>query len=413
MSVFVTDGEQRATLALVRALGRASIPVTVGSKSGASLAGSSRFCAGQVRYPSPVEDAEGFQASLLTEMQSGRYKVLIPMTDITTILAARMRSSLEPHVRLPIAPAETIERIQDKREMLFAAQKIGLGCPTTYMLRDEDDLDAIAPGLPYPVVLKPRLSWLRRDAQWASGGVQYAQNAEDLKKKYAQSHASIPYPLVQERLEGEGRGVFLLIWNGELKAAFCHRRLREKPPWGGVSVYRESMPFDRDIVEKSYRLLQNFGWQGPAMVEFKVDNCDGRLKLMEVNGRFWGSLQLALDAGMNFPLLYYRLAMGENPPAEFAYKAGVRSRWLLGDLDQLLILWKHSSAPNGARRLEPSKLRATLDFLKFYEPDLHYEILRFEDPAPGWFEGKDYLRALTHRQPARGVALPKEKARAH
>ena len=33
MSVFVTDGEQRATLALVRALGRAGIPVAVGSKS--------------------------------------------------------------------------------------------------------------------------------------------------------------------------------------------------------------------------------------------------------------------------------------------------------------------------------------------------------------------------------------------
>ena len=65
--------------------------------------------------------------------------------------------------------------------------------------------------------------------------------------------------------------MFLLSWNGELKAAFCHRRLREKPPWGGVSVYRESIPFDEEIVEKSFTLLQAIGWQGPAMVEFKVD----------------------------------------------------------------------------------------------------------------------------------------------
>jgi predicted ATP-grasp superfamily ATP-dependent carboligase len=192
-----------------------------------------------------------------------------------------------------------------------------------------------------------------------------------------------------------------------LKAAFCHRRLREKPPWGGVSVYRESMPFDSEIVNKSYRLLQTFGWQGPAMVEFKVDNRDGQLKLMEVNGRFWGSLQLALDAGMNFPLLYYRLAIGENAPAQFDYKAGVRSRWLLGDLDQLLIRWKHHGGQNGFSGYNESRLRASVDFMKFYERDLHYEILRFEDPAPGWYECKAYVRALMRS------GSHKETTRAH
>jgi predicted ATP-grasp superfamily ATP-dependent carboligase len=407
VSVFVTDGEQRATLALVRALGRAGIPVTVGSGSADSLAGSSRFCTRQVRYPSPSGEGAAFQASLLKEMQSGGYKVLIPMTDITTILVSQMQEALAPFVRVPIATGAQINQVQDKREMLLAAQKIGIGYPATFMLGHQDDLEATAASLTYPVVLKPRLSWLRHEDRWVSGGVQYAYNAEDLKQKYRQAHAKIPHPLVQERIEGEGRGVFLLVWNGELKAAFCHRRLREKPPWGGVSVYRESLPLDHEIVDRSYRLLQAFGWQGPAMVEFKVDNRDQQLKLMEVNGRFWGSLQLAMDAGMNFPLLYYRLAIGEDAPSQFDYKAGVRSRWLLGDLDQLLIRWKHRTGQNGFARGESSKLRASLEFMKFYEPNLHYEILRFEDPAPGWYECKSYLQALMHRPG------PQEKARAH
>ena len=407
MSVFVTDGEQRATLALVRALGREGIPVTVGSKFADSLAGSSRYCAKRVRYPPPLEHDEAFRTFLLDEMKRGGYKVLFPMTDITTILAAEMHHTLEPFVRVPIATSEQIARVQDKRTMLLAACKVGIAAPATYMLSDDEDIDAVAERIQYPVVLKPRLSWLRRNEAWISGGVQFIHNAAELKEKYRRAHALIPHPLVQERLEGEGRGVFLLIWNGELKAAFCHRRLREKPPWGGVSVYRESLPFDRAIVEKSYRLLQECGWQGPAMVEFKVDNRDGELKLMEVNGRFWGSLQLALDAGMNFPLLYYRLAIGENVPAQFDYKAGVRSRWLLGDLDQLLIRWTHPTGENGMAGPQPSRLRASLDFMKFYEPNLHYEILRFEDPAPGWFECKAYVRALAH------LPKPKEKSRAH
>lgn len=408
MSVFVTDGEQRATLALVRALGRAGISVTVGAKSADSLAGSSRYCAGRVRYPSPSEQGQAFQASMLEEMRSGGYEVLFPMTDITTILVAQMGETLRPLVRVPIPTERQIGQVQDKRQVLLAARKIGIGCPETFMLDDNRSLDAVAERLAYPVVLKPRLSWLWRNGEWVSGGVQYAHGAEDLKKKYLESHALIPHPLVQERIEGEGRGVFLLVWNGQLKAAFCHRRLREKPPWGGVSVYRESIPFEPEIVDQSYKLLQAFGWQGPAMVEFKVDNRDGRLKLMEVNGRFWGSLQLALDAGMNFPLLYYRLAIGEDPPAQFDYKVGVRSRWLLGDLDQLLIRWTHPDGQNGFSRYPTSKLRASLDFMKFYERNLHYEVLRFEDLGPGWYEGKAYLQALLHRSRSH-----KESAGAH
>jgi predicted ATP-grasp superfamily ATP-dependent carboligase len=334
---------------------------------------------------------------VLKEMQSGNYKVLFPMTDITTILVARMREAVKPFVRVPIATEEQIDQVQDKRKVLLAALRIGIGCPETFMLHDNEDLEAVAKRLHYPVVLKPRRSWLWRTGEWVSGGVQYAHDAEDLKKKYLQSHALIPRPLVQERIDGEGRGVFLLVWNGELKAAFCHRRLREKPPWGGVSVYRESIPFDREIVDKSYELLRAFGWQGPAMVEFKVDNRDGQLKLMEVNGRFWGSLQLALDAGINFPLLYYRLAIGEDAPSQFDYRAGVRSRWLLGDLDQLLIRWTHPDGQNGFSRYKTSKLRASLDFMKFYERNLHYEILRFDDPAPGWYECKSYFQALRQR----------------
>ena len=405
MAVFVTDGDQRATLAVVRALGRAGIPVTVGSSERNSLAGTSRYCSRKVPYPSPLEATESFRTSLRNEMMGYRYQVLLPMTDVTMLLVAQMRDALAPLVRLPIPSEEQVKLAQDKRHMLLLAQQLGIAFPKTYMVHEDERLEDIARRVRYPVVIKPRFSWFLRKGSWVSGSVHYGHDPDDLTAKYQEAHSQIPHPLIQEKIEGEGRGVFLLLWDGQLRAAFCHRRLREKPPWGGVSVYRESLPLDEELVHKSLALLRAVGWQGVAMVEFKVDRQDGRAKLMEVNGRFWGSLQLAIDAGMNFPLLLYRLANEEDVPAQFNYKVGVKSRWLLGDLDHLLIRLTRSRGLDGFSDNQVSRVRAFVDFWKMYQRGLRYEILRFEDPGPGWYECKSYIREMLQRFSDRGEGI--------
>lgn len=390
--VLVTDGDQRSTLALVRALGRAGISVVVGERRAESLAGSSRYCAGRVRYPSPSEDSARFQEFLYEEVKREQHGILIPMTDVTTRLIAQMRDRIERFVTVPIPAEEAIYRSQDKGYVIELAEKLGVPCPRTVSLENGGDPAELARTMHFPVVIKPRFSHFYRSGHWLSGPVEYARTPEDLTLKYRESDRQIPRPLVQEKLTGEGRGVFLLVWNGELKAAFCHRRMREKPPSGGVSVFRESIPLDKPLVEKSLALLKGLDWQGVAMAEFKIDRQDGLAKLMEVNGRFWGSLQLPIDAGMNFPLLLYRLAKGENVAPQLEYRVGVKSRWLLGDLDHLLITMKTPGQANGLSCPSWPRLNALAQFFRFYERDLHYEILRMDDTRPGWFESKAYFR---------------------
>jgi predicted ATP-grasp superfamily ATP-dependent carboligase len=396
MAVLVTDGDQRSTLAVVRSLGSAGIPVSVGNSFPRCLAGSSRYSAGTVCYPSPWENQEAFQAFLIDAVRGGRYQVLMPMTDVTLQLVSQIREALGPWVRVPIPSAEQVKVAQDKRRVLALAQQIGIPCPRTFMLSEKESLEEVAQKAHYPVVIKPRFSRFFSRGTWFYGGVTYARDPAQLKKLYEQCHSQIPFPVVQEKIKGEGRGVFLLIWEGEVKAAFFHRRRREKPPWGGASVYCESLSRDEDLLQKALLLLRTIGWQGVAMVEFKVDNQDGQAKLMEINGRFWGSLQLAIDAGVNFPLLLYRLALGDTVPTQHSYKVGVKSRWLLGDLDQLLIRLTHHQG-DGLLDSDVSRPRACLDFLKFYEPNLHYEVLRLDDPAPGWFEIRSYFQDSVRR----------------
>ncbi len=175
---------------------------------------------------------------------------------------------------------------------------------------------------------------------------------------------------------------------------FSHRRIREKPPSGGVSVYRESIAADAGLVARSRALLDRFSWQGVAMIEFKVDEATGTPYLMEINGRFWGSLQLAVDAGVDFPALLIALAQGENPPPVTRYRPGVRSRWWLGDVDHLLARIRRTSAELALPPGAPSRLRAIFDFLTLWKPGDRSEIFRWRDPAPAlrelrlWVQGR-------------------------
>ena len=397
MTVFVTDGEQRSTLAVVRSLGRAGIPVTVGSRQPSSLAGSSRYCSKTIVYPSPSNARQEFEDFLRREMASRQYHILLPMTDMVTRIIAGQRDALSPFVCLPIPAEDRLILAQDKRCALKLAEQVFLSTPATYMLNPGDSIEDVVGRVHFPVVIKPRFSSFPQGAGWISGNVEYARDAEELVRKYRQSHSRIPFPLVQEKIEGEGMGVFLLLWDGELKAAFCHRRLREKPPWGGPSVYRESIPLDPKLLRKSMAFLEAIGWQGPAMLEFKVDRRDGQPKLMEVNARFWGSLQLAIDAGINFPLMLYRLATGEKVAPQFEYRVGIKSRWLLGDFDHLLIRLKNAKGPDGSNGNHHSRVRACIEFLKLYERDSYYEVFRRNDPGPGWHELRAYVRGLTAR----------------
>jgi predicted ATP-grasp superfamily ATP-dependent carboligase len=136
------------------------------------------------------------------------------------------------------------------------------------------------------------------------------------------------------------------------------------------------------------KLLGAADWTGPAMVEFRVSDA-GTPYLMEVNGRFWGSLQLAIDCGVDFPWLLYRITRNLPLTPPQPYITGKRLRWLLGDLDSLLIrLRQDRESPRGAARVLAAFARSCVDL------SCRQEILRLSDPRPGVRELAQWLSAL-------------------
>ena len=170
---------------------------------------------------------------------------------------------------------------------------------------------------------------------------------------------------------------------------FAHRRLREKPPSGGFSVYRESIALQAGLVGAGLRLLEALDWRGVAMIECKREPATGRHVIMEVNGRFWGSLQLAIDAGVDFPSLLVRCAAGETVPECRQYRVGIRSRWFWGDVDHLYLRWRSGGA----------RLAALRDFVRVRPGRDRPEVWRWRDPAPFLVETLQWLRLLPRETP--------------
>jgi hypothetical protein len=109
--------------------------------------------------------------------------------------------------------------------------------------------------------------------------------------------------------------------------------------------------------------------------------------LIEVNARFWGSLQLAVDAGVDFPRLLYELATGGQPRPPGGYTIGRRLRWLLGDLDHSYLLLKDRSGSIGALRKAAAIGRSLWPWL----PNTGLETFRASDPMPFVAELRQYL----------------------
>jgi predicted ATP-grasp superfamily ATP-dependent carboligase len=398
--ILVTDAEQRASLAVVRSLGRAGHHVVVCGGRSHTLAGASRFCRASHVVPDPRTDPGGYQAGIERLVESERIEIVVPLTDRSALTVPALRSS-RPAVAVAFPPFEAYERISDKRHLMDVARELGVPVPRQVVLENAAARVSAGhlreSGLGFPIVLKPARSAVSGEAGVRSFGVRMV----DAEHELAPALAAFPpeaYPLlVQERITGSGLGAFMLADRGRVLASFAHRRLREKPPTGGVSVYCESVPLREDVRVYAERILARFAWTGVAMVEFKEDAASGTVNLMEVNGRFWGSLQLAIDAGVDFPDLLIRMVLGEEVPPVTAYRVGIRSRWLWGDVDHLLWMLR---APHGALAAHPelpSRARALARFLVPWRPGDRFAVLRSSDPAPFLRESVQWAQSVVGR----------------
>lgn len=305
--VLLTNASTRIAYSILRSLGERGLKVGLGVDSHSGMARYSRRCAGAFRHPCAEENPEGFMAVVRAQLIARQPAVFMPTGEDLFVVAKYRDQLADLPVRIVAAPFETLRQLDNKHESVLLAQSLGLPTPATILPGSATEIEAFARAHAGPVVFK-----LLRSSGSRGVLVVPAENISQVCPAFLREHhCDFGDFIVQEYIDAPGYGVAMLLDHGEVKASFTHRRLRERSPDGGPSTLRTSIHLP--ILESlATRLLQQVGFHGIAMVEFKHDAVSGKTWFLEINPRWWGSLALAVQAGVDFPMLYYRMAMGKH-----------------------------------------------------------------------------------------------------
>jgi predicted ATP-grasp superfamily ATP-dependent carboligase len=381
--VIVTDAHVGSAVTVIRSLARSGHHVIAAGTDFTSPGFYSRHAAERVRYPSPGRDPVATAEALLHHVRRQRADLLVPVTDNVILPIVAQRQRFEEHCTLALAEPDALAIALDKWATMELARSLAVPTPHSALVVTAEEARARIVDVGWPVVLKPQASRVSLDGGPIAGvSVAYAGGFAGLARIMRRFEGVCPV-LLQNYYPGDAYGVELLTSRGRPLAAFQHRRLREVPVTGGASSFRESVSLDPVLYEHAVRLLGALDWTGLAMVEFKV-GAEGP-RLMEINGRIWGSLPLAVKAGMDFPSRMADLFLSGPPPEDrplaAEYRLGIRSRNL-----ELDVMWV-ASVLRHRRRFpflpSPQRRRALFAGARLFTPADGFDILDTGDPLPG------------------------------
>jgi predicted ATP-grasp superfamily ATP-dependent carboligase/GNAT superfamily N-acetyltransferase len=372
--VFITYGWCRSSYSAVRSLGSRGIEVHVGDASRLAMSRYSRYCKSFTELPDFfVEPKEYFEAVCQALRKTGA-KVLLPGHEDVKIFS-KYRDRLPKGVYLAVPEMDSYNIAEDKLSIVEIARETG--CPTaeTHQIFSKEQLEEKAETINYPLIVKAR-------AGNSAKGVRIAKNKKELFTNFDELVDAFEldkdrWPILQKFLPGEAVGVCVVYDHGKCVVSFAEKYLRCKNPNRfGTSTLREVFK-NEELINHAIGIMDKLNWHGVAHMDFVADK-DGGFKLIEINPRLWGALSLAIHSGIDFPYIWYLLALGKKcSDSKFNIKS-MRSRWIVGDAMAFVGLLK---------ALE------LLESIKVFKPELGcvHDDFSFGDPLPFVFEIIDYL----------------------
>jgi protein-tyrosine-phosphatase/predicted ATP-grasp superfamily ATP-dependent carboligase len=328
--VLVLGSDTRSFLSVVRSLGRGGLTVDSAWTAPSAVARHSKYLRhvlDDLPEYSPKDPA--WLDALQRRIAQNGYDLVVPTCDPAILPLQAHRQELDAR-RFYLLEDKAFEITNDKGKTYDLARSEGVPVPDQALVHTLAEAELAAAQFGYPVILKLTSSFTLQD----SNNKQYVQRAADRQALRHTLESMLPKGavLMQSYFQGIGVGVEILARAGKILASFQHQRVHE-PLRGGGSSYRMSVPLHPGMLEATKKLIHALNYTGVAMVEFRFDPARDRFVLIEINGRFWGSLPLAIAAGADFPLWLYQMWVEGRDEFPGKARVGLYCRNLLNDLD--------------------------------------------------------------------------------
>lgn len=404
MTVIITCGETRQSLCAVRALGRAQIPAAVGAAKRPTLAMWSRYATSTFLTEDPSVNAQMFAEQLAEELRA-RYAICALVGSDNALWAlSRFRELLPIAARRILPPHYSVVRSLDHEALHQFAESLGISCAPLLRVPENSNPEqvlAMVRDLSFPMLLRPTIPWIEReDGTRRLNSRVVVRSKEHLRELVAKNDLHSGF-LISAYTTVRALSYFGVAEKGRVLVEGFQERLNELEPYNEVATLAITINPVPSIRKASQDLLGALQWQGPFKVEFIKDQ-RGNYRLISLIGRLWGSLQLAVKANVNIPLICYRLAEGTiTKDILHNAKPNVRMRWLVGDATSKLF---------NARQLlinlrdVASNLNAKTWLSSLFGGEkitTCYDVFDIDDPMPFLFElqNKTWKRVFSEKDP--------------
>lgn len=391
--VLVLDADMVPALTIVRSLARRDCVLDTASSVRRPITGYSSAIRSTFIYPDPLLEETAFLQWLVAHTRATAYDLLIPVTERSLVAIARSRHLFE-HVKIAMPSQQSLDLALDKEQTMALAERLEVPVPVGVAVSSMAELNRELPSIAYPVVLKPARSVGSNEKGSSQLKVSYAFDETELRAGCEHGLKFGPI-LLQQYFRGQGVGIELIACQGEIAYAFQHLRLHEVPLTGGGSSLRKSVVIEPLLLDASRRLIEALEWNGVAMVEFKWNAETNAFSLMEINGRFWGSLPLADAAGADFPSMLLDLELEGRVTPGTPYRPDIYCRKLSSDL-----YWYEAVMRGGEdERITDIPPRKVImrELALVFSRKHNFDVQSWRDPIPGLVDIGWILSSYWHR----------------
>ncbi|MGD1955334.1 MAG: ATP-grasp domain-containing protein [Sphingomonadales bacterium] len=329
--VLVLGDDNRSFLASVRSLGRLGLDVHVAPENWASPALSSQYITRRVDLPPHDLSPQGWLDAVERLHQRGGYSFILPCNEKGILPLYHARERFADTV-LGIVNDEAFDTFFDKIKPRDCAVEVGAPVAKGRVFDPEEGASDLIREFGLPVAIKPSRSFVDENL-FSRRSVRLAHSPDELFDALTAMESWDTY-FIEAVFPGSGVGISVLADQGDILQAFQHQRVHE-PETGGGSSYRKSAPLHPSMMDDVEKMARARNLTGLAMFEFRHNRETGAHILLEVNARLWGSVPLAIAAGVDFPALYYKLLVEGDRGSRLSYKIPVYGRNLTNDLNSL------------------------------------------------------------------------------